>query len=369
MRAAHAGPTAPRRPHGPTPAPRPHAGPTALVHAGARTIPARPIPHGQRPKHRPDRPENSAKPQVTELDCMPAMEVPPCSQYHRTPRKGTEMANPANYAISLGLLIAVLAAILAATKRTPAMAGAAGPLLAAANGRQPTRRTGTGRTARKGTGKANGTGKPNGNGKATRADNGQTPTATPPRTPRRAKADTTSASPTVNPISGTERLQPGKLQEQVLAYLTGHAGEELSPSQIAKALGRSSGAVGNGLESLAKDGEVQKTRQTPRRFMIPASGTAKRNGTGRRNGTSQAAAPAAPKATRTTRGTRKAGNGPNATAGTGKGNGGNGPKAEPPATPAPSQPTAKPTGRKPATRRGRNGKAGAAADEAAATGT
>src|SRR6266498_3190412 len=202
MRAAHAGPTAPRRPHGPTPAPRPHAGPTALVHAGARTIPARPIPHGQRPKHRPDRPENSAKPQVTELDCMPAMEVPPCSQYHRTPRKGTEMANPANYAISLGLLIAVLAAILAATKRTPAMAGAAGPLLAAATGRQPTRRTGTSRaTTRKGTGKANGTsagkanetGKTNGNAKATRTGNGQTTTATPARTPRRGQAQPSAA--------------------------------------------------------------------------------------------------------------------------------------------------------------------------------
>ena len=274
------------------------------------------------------------------------------------------MANPANYAISLGLLIAILAAILAATRRTPAIAGAAGPLLAAANGRQPARRTGTGRTtARKGTGKANGTGKPNGNGKATRADDGQTTTATPPRTPRRAKADTTSASPAVNPISGTERLQPGKLQEQVLAYLTDHAGEELSPSQIAKALGRSSGAVGNGLESLAKDGEVQKTRQTPRRFMIPASGTAKRNGNSRRNGNSQAAAPATPKATR---GTRKAGNGPSASSGT-PGNGGNGPKAEPTAAPASADPAAKTTGRKPAARRGRNGKARTAADEAAAT--
>ncbi len=274
------------------------------------------------------------------------------------------MANPANYAISLGLLIAVLAAILAATRRTPAIAGAALPLLAAANGRQPARRTGTGRTAaRKGTGKANG------NGKATRAGNGQTTTAASPRTPRRAKADTTSASPAVNPVSGTERLQPGKLQEQVLAYLTDHAGEELSPSQIAKALGRSSGAVGNGLESLAKDGEVQKTRQAPRRFMIPARGTTKRNGNGKRNGTSQAAAPATPKPTRSTRATRKADNGPNATQANGKGNGGNGPKAEPTAAPASGQPTGKTAERKPATRRGRNGKAGAAADEAAATGT
>src|SRR6266540_6142357 len=174
------------------------------------------------------------------------------------------MANVANHAISLGLLVAVLAAVLAATLRAPAMAGAALPLLAAANSRQPSRRTGTGRaTARKGTGKANGT------GKATRAGNGRPATAAPPRKARRGQADT-SAAPAVNPVSGTERLRPGKLQEQVLAYLAEHAGEELSPSQIAKALGRSSGAVGNGLESLAKDGEVQKTQDRPRRFMLPA---------------------------------------------------------------------------------------------------
>jgi hypothetical protein len=276
------------------------------------------------------------------------------------------MANAANYAISLGLLVAVLAAILAAT-RTPATAGSALPLLAAANGRQPSRRAGTGRaTARKGTGKANGT------GKATRGGAGRTATAAPPHKPRRGQADTSAAS-AVNPVSGTQRLRPGKLQEQVLAYLAEHAGEELSPSQIAKALGRSSGAVGNGLESLAKDGEVHKTRETPRRFMIPARGAAKRNGTGKRTGSGQAAAPAAPTPTRASRGTRKAGNGPSTASGTldtGKGNGGNGPKAEPPAPPdrASKAPASKPSERKPATRRGRN-KAGAAADEAAATGT
>jgi hypothetical protein len=265
------------------------------------------------------------------------------------------MANPANYAISLGLLIAVLAALLAASRRTPATAGAALPILAAATGRQPARRIGRA-TARKGTGTANGTGKANGNGKATRTGNSPT-TAAPPRTPRPKAAPSTA--PAVNPVSGTERLAPGKLQEQVLAYLREHAGQELSPSHIAKALGRSSGAVGNGLESLAKEGEVQKTQDSPRRFMIPARGTAKRNGTGngKRNGNGQTAAPATP--TRASRATRKAGNGPTATGNGNKGNGGNGPKAEP---------TATPTERKPGTRRGRN-KAGAAADEAAAPST
>src|SRR6266508_6540064 len=213
---SHEAPRPPGRPHGPQagptaprPAPRPpgrphgpQAGPTA-----PRPAPRPPgRPHGpyartrepsRRPKEPADRPENSAKPQVTELDCTGATEVPPCSQYRRTPRKGAEMANPANYAISLGLLIAVLAAILA-TKRTPATAGAALPLLAAAGGRQPAHRTGTDRaTTRKGTGKANG------NGEATRTGNGQT-SAAPARTPGRAKAEPSTA-PAVNPVSGTQR--------------------------------------------------------------------------------------------------------------------------------------------------------------------
>src|SRR6266542_3039024 len=60
----HAGPAAPRRPHGPTPAPRPHAGPTAprrphgptpAPRPHARPTPPRP-PHGPRTRGRATRP-------------------------------------------------------------------------------------------------------------------------------------------------------------------------------------------------------------------------------------------------------------------------------------------------------------------------
>ncbi len=202
-------------------------------------------------------------------------------------------ANDANGAwVILGLL-AMVAALLAATRRTPATAGAALPILAAANGRQPARRTGTGA----GNGRAatrKGTGKANGNGKATRASNGQTTQAAPTRKGRRAPADTKPA-PAVNAKSGTARLMPGGLRDQVLAYLADRPGEELSPNQVAKALDRSSGAVGNALETLAERGEVRKTSQAPRRFMVPARGNANRangngpaargtNGTGTANG-------------------------------------------------------------------------------------
>ncbi len=192
-------------------------------------------------------------------------------------------ANDANGAwVILGLL-AMVATLLAATRRTPATAGAALPILAAANGRQPARRTGAGNgraATRKANGNRKGNGKGNGNGKATRASNGQTTQAAPTRKGRRAPADT-KPTPAVNAKSGTARLMPGGLRDQVLAYLADRPGEELSPNQVAKALDRSSGAVGNALETLAERGEVRKTSQAPRRFMVPTRGKATRaNGNG-----------------------------------------------------------------------------------------
>ena len=49
-------------------------------------------------------------------------------------------------------------------------------------------------------------------------------------------------------------------------YLTGRAGEQLSPSAIGKALGRSSGAVSNALDKLVADGYAVQTQDKPKRF-------------------------------------------------------------------------------------------------------
>jgi hypothetical protein len=52
----------------------------------------------------------------------------------------------------------------------------------------------------------------------------------------------------------------------VLDYRPDRPGEEHSPSAIGRALGRSSGAVGNALVRLTIDGTVTETSAKPRRY-------------------------------------------------------------------------------------------------------
>src|SRR6266511_4351332 len=193
------------------------------------------------------------------------------------------MLDLANLATStlLGLLVAILAALLAVSRArtgTPALAGT--PLVALAAPRGNTGRGGTRRTGRTSGGHGNGR-KANGNGgKATQ----------PAPAPRAA---TPANAGTVNPVGGLARLVPGGLRDQVLAYLQQHPGEDFSPTQVANALGgRSSGAVGNALETLAKHGQVIKTSDTPRRFSVPAQGKP-RNGRTRKANDTKAAPTAA----------------------------------------------------------------------------
>src|SRR6266542_2834998 len=186
------------------------------------------------------------------------------------------MLDLANLATStlLGLLVAILAALLAVSRArtgTPALAGT--PLVALAAPRGNTGRGGTRRTGRTSGGRGNG-------GKANR----------PAPAPRAA---TPANAGTVNPVGGLARLVPGGLRDQVLAYLQQHPGEDFSPTQVANALGgRSSGAVGNALETLAKHGQVIKTSDTPRRFSVPAQGKP-RNGRTRKANDTKAAPTAA----------------------------------------------------------------------------
>ncbi len=61
------------------------------------------------------------------------------------------------------------------------------------------------------------------------------------------------------------KLGKGQLRSLVLGYLCDRPGEEHSPTAIGRALGRSSGAVGNALAKLAVDGTVTEASATPRR--------------------------------------------------------------------------------------------------------
>lgn len=63
-----------------------------------------------------------------------------------------------------------------------------------------------------------------------------------------------------------ERLRPGQLDGLVLDHLQQNTGSALSPTSVAKALGRSSGAVANCLARLASTKRVRKTGDRPRRY-------------------------------------------------------------------------------------------------------
>lgn len=73
------------------------------------------------------------------------------------------------------------------------------------------------------------------------------------------------------PAMEVERcLGKGQLRAMVLEHLLAQPGQALSPAAIAKALGHSSGAIGNALRRLTETGEVVEVSQAPRRYSIPA---------------------------------------------------------------------------------------------------
>jgi hypothetical protein len=99
-------------------------------------------------------------------------------------------------------------------------------------------------------------------------------------------AESTASEQRAQPAAGTDptdaatsaRLRPGALRGLVLAHLTEQPGQELTPTAVAKALGRSAGAVANALATLAATGEVVQASGPPRRYAIArnqeAAGTA-----------------------------------------------------------------------------------------------
>ena len=63
------------------------------------------------------------------------------------------------------------------------------------------------------------------------------------------------------------RLAKGELAALVLDYLSAHP-EELGPTAVGKALGRSQGAVANVLGRLTADGRVRLVTASPRRYRL-----------------------------------------------------------------------------------------------------
>lgn len=81
------------------------------------------------------------------------------------------------------------------------------------------------------------------------------------------------------PDSSARRLRPGQLDGLVLDYINSH-GEDapVGATAVAKALGRSAGAVGNCLTRLAATDQVRQVSEKPRRYssVAPSSGNPSR---------------------------------------------------------------------------------------------
>jgi hypothetical protein len=70
-----------------------------------------------------------------------------------------------------------------------------------------------------------------------------------------------------------DRAAPRPLRPEAVAHLSAHPGKEFTPGEIAKVLGRSSGAVANALETLAKNGEAVLVSERPARYTAPTTDT------------------------------------------------------------------------------------------------
>jgi hypothetical protein len=69
-----------------------------------------------------------------------------------------------------------------------------------------------------------------------------------------------------------ERLRPGQLDGLVLSFMReNEKGLPMSPGSIANGIGRSSGAVGNCLERLAKAKKARLAKKAPREYDLKGS--------------------------------------------------------------------------------------------------
>src|SRR5450755_4013077 len=99
----------------------------------------------------------------------------------------------------------------------------------------------------------------------------------PPR-PRQPFARYLGATMTTPPAPGpapritpTGRLGQGELRRQVTAWLAARPGDACTPGEIARALGRSAGAVGNALATLADRHEADREPGRPVRYRANAA--------------------------------------------------------------------------------------------------
>jgi hypothetical protein len=104
---------------------------------------------------------------------------------------------------------------------------------------------------------------------------GKSPAGSKPTKPKAARPKAggggkdTGTGTTGAEVTGARRLRPGELDGLVVAHMREHPGAlPIGPGAVAKGIGRSSGAVGNCLERLAKaeTSPVRRANEKPRAY-------------------------------------------------------------------------------------------------------
>jgi nitric oxide reductase NorQ protein len=95
-------------------------------------------------------------------------------------------------------------------------------------------------------------------------------TPTPPSSTPPARTPITPPGTGMAMVSGSGRLGQGELRRRVAAHLAATPGAH-TPGAIARALGRSAGAVGNALDTLVAHGHAEQVTSHPRRYRRTAT--------------------------------------------------------------------------------------------------
>lgn len=96
----------------------------------------------------------------------------------------------------------------------------------------------------------------------------------------RASKTTAAISAALNK-SGHPKLGKGGLEAAVLDHMAAHPKSEFTPTDLARVLARSGGAIANALAKFAKSGKVVQTSERPRRYRLAGAKAARRPSTKR----------------------------------------------------------------------------------------
>ncbi|HVE46681.1 MAG TPA: hypothetical protein VNA57_08040 [Acidimicrobiales bacterium] len=89
-------------------------------------------------------------------------------------------------------------------------------------------------------------------------------------------ASITASTDAARNRSGLVKLGKGGLEAQVLDHMAAHPKSEFTPTDLARVLVRSGGAVANALAKFAKEGKVAQTSVRPRRYRLVGAKSARR---------------------------------------------------------------------------------------------